>query len=47
MGDTRVGATYGSHKGIETSPTSTDGQSGEGSDGRSGVGMELNELREE
>ena len=32
--------TYGSHTGTGTDPPSTDGQSGEESDGRSGVWME-------
>ena len=37
MGGTRAGATYGSHSGTGTDSASTDGQSREGSDGRSGV----------
>ena len=36
MGGTRAGTTFGSHTGTGTDPTSTDGRSGEGSDGRSG-----------
>ena len=39
-GDTRAGMTYGSLTRTGTGSPSTDGQSGEGSDGRSGVWME-------
>ena len=37
MGGIRAEATHGSNTGTRTDPTSSDGQSGEGSDGRSGV----------
>ena len=37
MGGTRARLPYESHTRTGTGPTSTDGQSGEGSDGRSGI----------